>query len=475
MEDKTIKPCTTVAGTFNANKTVKIRDGIFPELDRSRRIYGKTVTVFDSPNCPHDIILGRDFLSELEIIIDFKNYQVKWIDRHVSFKTKDHWGNHTNWTVALDRGYLDVLDDDDAFILDAKYEATSGAEVAAKQAHLSRHQQELLAQALANTSELFDGKLGHYKHEQVHLELEDGAVPVHAKAYSVPAKHVEAFLKELRHLEQIGVLKRCGPTEWASPTFIIPKKDGRVRWISDLRELNKVLKRKVYPLPLIDEVVARRSGYKYFTKLDLTMMYYSFELDDPSKELCTIVTPFGKYQYQRMAMGLKPAPDVAQYYIEKTLRDLKQQGVEVYIDDVGIFLNSYEEHMNLIKIVVERLQEAGFKINPLKCEWCVQETDFLGHWLTPEGVKPWKKKVDAILKMSAPTNITELRAFLGAVTYYRLMWPRRSHLLQPLTELTGTRSFRWSPECEKAFQEMKALMASDILMRYPNHNKPFEL
>ncbi|CAJ1941594.1 unnamed protein product, partial [Cylindrotheca closterium] len=131
-----------------------------------------------------------------------------------------------------------------------------------------------------------------------------------------------------------------------------------------------------------------------------------------------------------MAMGLKPAPDFAQYYIEKTLRDLKQKGVEIYIDDVGLFSNSYEEHMALIQEVLQRLQAAGFKINPLKCEWCVQETDFLGHWLTPEGVKPWKKKIDAILKMSAPTNVTELRAFLGAVTFYRHMWLRRSHLLR---------------------------------------------
>ena len=88
-------------------------------------------------------------------------------------------------------------------------------------------------------------------------------------------------------------------------------------------------------------------------------------------------------------MGLKTAPDVAQYSIEKTLQDLKTEGVEVYIDDVGLFSNSYEEHMQLIKTVVD----AGFKINPLKCEWCVQETDFLGHWLTPEGVKPWKKRL----------------------------------------------------------------------------------
>ncbi|CAJ1946867.1 unnamed protein product [Cylindrotheca closterium] len=193
------------------------------------------------------------------------------------------------------------------------------------------------------------------------------------------------------------------------------------------------------------------------------MMYYWFELDDASKELCTIVTPYGKYQYQQMVMGLKPAPAVAQYYIEKTLHGLKEQGVEVYIDNVGLFSNSYEEHMQLIKTVVEQLQEAGFKINPLKCEWCVQETNFLGHWLTPEGVKPWKKKVDAILKMDVPCNITELRAFLGAVTYYRHMWPRRSHLLQPLTALTGTRTFQWTDKCRQTI-----VLYKEVVPRCPS-------
>ena len=243
--------------------------------------------------------------------------------------------------------------------------------------------------------------------------MEPNAEPVHAKPYSVPKNLEEAFLKELKHLCEIEVLEETGRTEWASPTFIIPKKDGRVRWISDLRELNKVLKRKVYPLPLIDDIVSCHKGYKYFTKLDLTMMYYSFEMDEESKDRCTIITPFGKYCYRRMAMGLKPAPDIAQYHIESILRDLKQEGVEVYIDDIGLFSNSYEEHMLLIAKVVERLQSNGFKINPLKCEWCVQETDFLGHWLTPDGVKPWKKKVDAVLKTSKPKTTSELHSSLA--------------------------------------------------------------
>ena len=128
--------------------------------------------------------------------------------------------------------------------MDAKYEATSAQEVAQKQVHLSDAQRERLARALANTAILFDGKLRHFKNgaTKVHLDMEPNAEPVHAKPYSVPKNLEEAFLKELKHLCEIGVLEETGRTEWASPTFIIPKKDGRVQWISDLRELNKVFK-----------------------------------------------------------------------------------------------------------------------------------------------------------------------------------------------------------------------------------------
>lgn len=170
------KACTTVAGTFNANKTCQLRDFILPEFNRNRRHYGVTATVFDSPTCPHDVIIGRDLLHDLGIVLDFSNRYIKWRENVVSFKHFEHWKNHTNWALAFDQGIVDILDDDDhncqdAFILDAKYEATTGDEVAEKQSHLTVDQRRMLAQALKNTDELFDGQLGHYKPEKIHLEL----------------------------------------------------------------------------------------------------------------------------------------------------------------------------------------------------------------------------------------------------------------------------------------------------------------
>ena len=184
--------------------------------------------------------------------------------------------------------------------------------------------------------------------------------------------------------------------------------------------------------------------------------------------------PFGLYRYRKLPMGICQSPDIAQEVMEKVVKDICDD-LEVYIDDIGIFSNDWNDHMCILDKVCDRLQQKGFSVNPLKCEFGVKESDFLGHWLTPTGVKPLRKKIQGILDMKEPTNVGELRSFLGMVTYYRDMWPRRSHILAPLTELVGKKEFVWGEPQKTAFRQMKAVIAKDTLLAYPDHNLPFHI
>jgi hypothetical protein len=204
------------------------------------------------------------------------------------------------------------------------------------------------------------------------------------------------------------------------------------------------------------------------------MQYYAFELDKESQGLCTIVTPFGKYKYLRLPMGLKCSPDIAQAAMENVLSDIED--ADIYINDVGAFSNDWDHHVKLIATILQRLRENGFIINPLKCERAVKETDWLGYWLTPRGLKPWKKKIDAILHMDCPCKATELRMFIGCVNYYRDMWPSCAHILKPLTNQSGLKKralTKWTDDMQQAFDKMRLLMAADALEAYPDHNKRF--
>ena len=181
-----------------------------------------------------------------------------------------------SYLIDIENEWLgfDPLDSYASKILDAKYEKKSGGRAA--QSYLTPSQRNNLAKLLKKHEELFSGKLGMYPHTKCIIELLPGSQAVHVRHYPVPRIHQDTFKQELEHLVKLGVLSYQGSSEWASPSFIIPKNDNQVRWISDLRALNTCIKRKQYPLPIIQDISRKREGCDFFTKRDISMQYYAF-------------------------------------------------------------------------------------------------------------------------------------------------------------------------------------------------------
>jgi hypothetical protein len=158
-------------------------------------------------------------------------------------------------------------------------------------------------------------------------------------------------------------------------------------------------------------------------------------------------------------MGLKCSPDFAQETMENIFRDIED--AKVYINDIGAFSNTcWDHHINLLRIILTKLQDNGFTVNPLKCDWAILKTNWLGYWLTPSGLKPWKKKINAVLKMEAPKSLKQLWGFIGMVNYYHSMWPHQASVLAPLTAKTGApkkgekqAKFLWTPGMQSALNK----------------------
>ena len=178
--------------------------------------------------------------------------------------------------------------------------------------HLSSEPCQSLSNMLDKHMTLFDGTLKDYPHCLVHLDVIPSAIPRHLQAYPVANIYLEVFKAKLICRCNIGVLEIYGASQWASPTFMIRKKDDTVCWVSDFRELNKAIQQHIYPLPCIQDILNCHSDYSFFSKLDVSMQYFTFELDADSQELCVISTPFSLYKYKCLPMGVKQLSDIAQ-------------------------------------------------------------------------------------------------------------------------------------------------------------------
>lgn len=396
------------------------------------------VTVMSVPTLPKGIILGVNFFKSFHIILfhDVKGWSCN------SIETK----NVHNYGVI---GYSELT----------TFQKTSLDTVTAK------------FQTIGN------GKLGKFKLFEHHI-LTGNALPIKQRGYPVSPAIQERYGKELRRMLDLGVIEPS-LSPWSSPAVLVKKSNGKDRLCVDSRKLNSVTIKDAYPLPRVSEILDRLGRSFYLSKIDLNDFFWQIPLSSDSKEKTAFSVPgHGLYQFTRLPFGLHNAAQCAQRLMNVLFGETDHK-VFAYLDDIIVCTPSFDEHLEVLEFVYRRLNEAGLTINYEKSSFCLPSLKYLGHVVAGNGLRTDPEKVQAILNYPRPTTYTELKRFVGLISWYRRFVPDFATVAEPLHSLTKGKKkpsrLSWNTEADNAFLKLKSLLVSSPVLTTPDFNLPFNI
>ena len=297
-------------------------------------------------------------------------------------------------------------------------------------------------------------------------------------------------------LIEMGVVERVkagARTEWSSPLHMAPKGENRdeIRPCSDFRQLNARTVADVYPLPNLKSFTHKLHGSKVFSKVDLFAAFHNIPIDAKDVHKTATLTPWGVFVYKRLAFGLQNGPSSFQRLLDVILADIP--GLFIYMDDLLVHSRTEAEHLQTLEKIFAKLHENGLAINLKKCEFLKKSVTYLGYKVTPTGILPLQRKVQAIVNFQPPQKQKELLHYLGALNYFRssLKGVKRNgvkinpaQVLQPLYELATTKlppkvklSDIWDryPAIIQSFQDSKQMLVNAVELTHPDPNAPLVL
>ncbi|UYV76114.1 hypothetical protein LAZ67_13002577, partial [Cordylochernes scorpioides] len=288
--------------------------------------------------------------------------------------------------------------------------------------------------------------------------------PIKQRPYRVSKREREIMQKEVDTMLERKVIQ---PSEspWSAPVVLVKKKDGTWRFCVDFRRLNHITKKDVYPLPRIDDVLDHLSSARYYSTMDLKTGYWQVEVDERDREKTAFVTPDGLYEFMVMPFGLCNAPATFERMMDNVLMGLKWNICLCYLDDIVVYSDTFEEHLERLSKVLSCLQQAGLTINPDKCLFGSTRIKILGHVVDKDGIQPDSEKVEAIKKFPVPKSVCDIQSYLGLCSYYRRFIKNFSKIAAPLQILLKKdQKFIWTQEQKDSFESLKkALMQKPVL------------
>ncbi|XP_037036075.1 uncharacterized protein K02A2.6-like [Bradysia coprophila] len=339
----------------------------------------------------------------------------------------------------------------------------------------SSNQHEFMENFRQTFSSVFDSTLGTCTKTQVTLRVKPDAKPIFRPKRPVAYAAVPVVEAELDRLQHLGVISPVSYSEWAAPIVTTKKPNGSIRMCADFATgLNDALDTYHYPLPTPDSIFATLNGGKYFSKIDFADAYFQLVVDESSRKYITINTHRGLFQFNRLPFGVKIASAVFQQIVDAMIAGLDRTCG--YQDDITVNGRTIEEHNRNLIALFERIKEFGFSIRHHKCEFLMTEIEFLGFIIDEHGRRPNPAKIQAIVDMPEPHDVTTVKSFLGMINHYSKFVKEMKNLRAPLDRLLCKDvKFEWNDECREAFNKAKQILLSDLLLAHYDPNVPIRV
>ncbi|KFD60690.1 hypothetical protein M514_27121 [Trichuris suis] len=319
--------------------------------------------------------------------------------------------------------------------------------------------------------DVFNRKGGAIIGYQATVHVWENATPRTFKARPVPSSLRQQVEDEIHRMLDEDILERVDTAAeqvtWASPIVCVVKPSDKVRICGDFKvTINPHVIVDRHPLPTFEDMMAKLNAGRVFSVIDLKDAYLQMVVAPSSRQYLVIATHLGFYRFKRLPFGVSFAPALFQKTMEQILAGL--EGVSVYIDDIIVSSSSHTEHLARLRAVFLRLRQCGVRVHKDKCRFLQSSVKYLGHRIDANGIHPTEERVEAIKKMPEPSNVRELRSFLGAMNYYARFVPHLQSRCASFHELTkaGT-PWTWNQRCRSLFEELKScLTSSDTLVHY---------